>query len=164
MKKVLCIFVFAVVLLLMLGAGVAWARDVDVSSVSISNVDMGAGTCTINYTLSRTSPTISADQPIWVFVKYRLSTDTNYTGWQDTDNHTATDDNSDGRFTGNNDNSKNQCDVGYPCTVNKYLTGDVGIVTSGGSKQITWTWGSGGTNLSSTNSVRVRVCMPLRWC
>lgn len=80
----------------------AYARDVSVSGVSISNVDAGAGTCTINYTLIRTQPAISESQPIWVFVKYRLSTDTDYTGWQDTDNHTATDDDSDGRFTGNN--------------------------------------------------------------
>lgn len=36
-------------------------------------------------------------------------------------------------------------------------TNVVGSVTSGGSKQITWTWGSGGTNLSSTDLVRARV-------
>ena len=131
--------------LLLLYTSEAPARDVDVSSVSISNVNVEAGTCTINYTLSRTSPAISADQPVWVFVKYRLSTDTNYTGWQDTDDHNAANDNSDGRYTGNNDNSKNQCDGGYPCTVNKYLSGDVGIVTTGGSKQIAWTWGATGT-------------------
>lgn len=116
-----------------------------------------AGTSTINYTLTRTQPAISADQPIWVFVKYRLSTDTDFTGWQDTDDHNATNDNSDGRFTGNDDNSKNQCDAGYPCTVNDNLADDVGIVTSGGSKQIPWTWGTTGTGLSSADSVRVRV-------
>ena len=146
-----------VVLLLTLGTGVVWARDVEVSSVSISNVDAGAGTCTINYTLSRTSPTISTSQPVWVFVKYRLTSESDYTHWKDTDDDAYTNDNSDGRFTGNQDNSKNQCDAGYPCTVNKYLADDVGMITSGGSKQITWTWGGSGTDLSSTNSVRVRV-------
>jgi len=141
----------------MLVVGVVYARDVSMSNPTISNVNVGEGTCTINYTLSRTSPTISASQPIWVFVKYRLSGDSDYTGWQDTDDHTASNDNSDGRFTGNDDNSKNQCDGDYPCTVNKYLNGDVGMVNSGGPKQITWTWGAGGTGLSSANSVRVRV-------
>ena len=140
-----------VVLLLTLGAGVVWARDVDVSSVSISNVNVGAGTCTINYTLSRTNPTISTSQPVWVFVKYRLTTDTDYTGWQDTDNHTATDDASDVGTDSRN------------ATVNANLTaGDYGIVTSSGSKSITWHWGGSGgigsgTGLSSANSVRVRV-------
>ena len=152
LKKGLC-----VVLLLTLGAGVVWARNVDVGNVSISNVDAGAGTCTINYTLSRTSPTISTSQPVWVFVKYRLTSESDYTHWKDTDDDAYTNDNSDGRFTGNQDNSKNQCDAGYPCTVNKYLADDVGMITSGGSKQITWTWGGSGTDLSSTNSVRVRV-------
>jgi len=132
--------------------GVAYARDVTVSNVSISNVNPTAGTCTINYTLTRTQPAIDANQPIWVFVKYRLSTDTDFTGWQDTDDHDATNDDSDGRFTGNN-GSQNAVSN----TVNKYLNGDVGIVTSGGSKQIMWMWGSGGTNLNSTDQVRVRV-------
>ena len=132
--------------------GVAYARDVSVSNVGISNVNPGAGTCTINYTLTRTQPAISADQPIWVFVKYRLSTDTDFTGWQDTDDHDATNDDSDGRFTGNN-GSQNAVSN----KVNANLSGDVGIVTSDDSKQITWTWGSGGTNLSSANAVRVRV-------
>ena len=81
-KKVL--LMLAIVMML---AGVAYARDVSVSSVGISNVNPGAGTCTINYTLTRTQPAIDANQPIWVFVKYRLSTDTDYTGWQDTDDH-----------------------------------------------------------------------------
>jgi len=31
------------------------------------------------------------------------------------------------------------------------------MVTSGGSRQITWTWGATGTGLSSANSVRIRV-------
>jgi formylglycine-generating enzyme required for sulfatase activity len=136
-------------------AGVAYARDVSVTNVSISNVNPGAGTCAINYTLTRTTPAIDANQPIWVFVKYRLSDaegDSDYMSWQDTDDHTATNDDSEGRFTGNN-GSQNAVSN----TVNKYLTGDVGIVTSGDAKQITWMWGSGGTNLSSTDSVRVRV-------
>jgi len=33
--------------------------------------------------------------------------------------------------------------------INLYLNGDVGMVNSGGSKQITWTWGDKGTGLSS---------------
>jgi formylglycine-generating enzyme required for sulfatase activity len=144
--------VLLILAMVMMFVGVAYARDVSVTNVSISNVNPGAGTCTINYTLTRTTPAIGANQPIWVFVKYRLSTDTDYTGWQDTDDHTATNDDSEGRFTGNN-GSQNAVSN----TVNKYLIGDVGIVTSGGAKQITWTWGSGGTNLSSTDSVRVRV-------
>jgi formylglycine-generating enzyme required for sulfatase activity len=136
----------------MMVVSVAYARDVSVTNVSVSNVNPTAGTCAINYTLTRTTPAINANQPIWVFVKYRLSTDTDYTGWQDTDDHIATNDDSEGRFTGNN-GSQNAVSN----TVNKYLTGDVGIVTSGGSKQITWNWGATGTNLSSTDSVRVRV-------
>jgi len=150
--------VFSTLVLVMMFVGVADARDVSVSNVFISGVDVGAGTCTINYTLSRTQPVISADQPIWVFVKYRLSTDTDYTGWQDTDDHTDNtnpanaNDDSDGRFTGNN-GSQNAVSN----TVNQNLTGDMGIVTSDGSKQITWNWSPTGTNLSSTNSVRVRV-------
>jgi hypothetical protein len=148
-KKVLLILA-----MVMIVVGVAYARDVSVTNVSVSNVDAGAGTCTINYTLTRTQPAIDANQPIWVFVKYQLSTDTDYTGWQDTDDHTVANDDSEGRFTGNN-GSQNAVSN----TVNKYLIGDVGIVTSGSppNKQITWTWGSGGTNLSSTNFVRVRV-------
>ncbi|MBM3241645.1 hypothetical protein FJZ31_35655 [Candidatus Poribacteria bacterium] len=147
LKKVLLMLA-----MVMMVVGVAYARDVSGTNVSISNVNPSAETCTINYTLTRTQPAINANQPIWVFVKYRLNTDTDYTGWQDTDNHTATDDDSEDRFTGNN-GSQNAVSN----TVNKYLTGDVGIITSGGSKQITWTWDSGGTNLSSTDSVRVRV-------
>jgi formylglycine-generating enzyme required for sulfatase activity len=146
-KKVLLMFA-----IVMMVVSVAYARDVSVTNVSISNVNPSAGTCTINYTLTRTQPAIDANQPIWVFVKYRLSTDTDYTGWQDTDDHTVANDDSEGRFTGNN-GSQNAVSN----TVNKYLAGDVGIVTSGGSKQITWNWGATGTNLSSTDSVRVRV-------
>jgi len=114
-------------------------------------VNAGAGTCTINYTLSRTNPTIDANQPIWVFVKYRLTTDTDYTGWQDLDDHDPANDASD-----DNDDSRAN-------SVNANLTaGDRGMVESAGSKTITWTWGGSGgigsgTGLSSTNSVRVRV-------
>ncbi|MFH1009585.1 MAG: hypothetical protein V1800_19085 [Candidatus Latescibacterota bacterium] len=144
---------FFVVLFLMLIVGVVWARDVSVTGVSISNVNAEAGTCTINYTLSRAEPAISASQPVWVFVKYRLDTDTDYTGWQDTDNHTATDDDSEGRFTGNNESEN-----AVSNTVNKWLTGDVGMVESGGARQIAWTWGgASSTGLSSDNSVRIRV-------
>jgi formylglycine-generating enzyme required for sulfatase activity len=42
-------------------------------------------------------------------------------------------------------------------TVNDNLTGDVGLVTSSGSKSITWTWDGTGTGLASTDQVRVRV-------
>ena len=140
-----------VVLLLTLGAGVVWARNVSVTGVSISDVNVGAGTCTINYTLSRTNPTISASQPVWVFVKYRLTTDTDYTGWQDTNDHDPSNDASD-----DNDDSRAN-------SVNANLTaGDRGMVESAGSKTITWHWGGtggigNGTGLSSTNSVRLRV-------
>jgi len=134
----------------MLVVGVAYARDVSVSNPTISNVNTGAGTCTINYTLTRTQPTIDANQPIWVFVKYRLSTDTDYTGWQDTDDHEPSNDASD-------DNDDDRAD-----SVNANLTGDVGIVESAGSNTITWHWGEtggigNGTGLSSADSVRVRV-------
>ena len=114
LKKVL--LTLAIVLM---GVGIAYARDVSVSNVSTSNVNPGAGTCSITYDLSRTGPTISADQPIWVFVKYRLSTDDDFTGWQDTDDHEPS-----------NDASDNNVDVRTD-TVNANLTGDVGIVESG---------------------------------
>lgn len=140
LKKVL--LTLAIVLM---GVGIAYARDVSVSNVSTSNVNPGAGTCSITYDLSRTGPTISADQPIWVFVKYRLSTDDDFTGWQDTDDHEPS-----------NDASDNNVDVRTD-TVNANLTGDVGIVESDGSKEITWTWGDSGTSLSSDDRVRVRV-------
>ena len=140
LKKVL--LTLAVVMMV---AGVVYARDVSMSNVSISKVNPGAGTCSITYDLSRTSPTISESQPIWVFVKYRLSTDSDYTGWQDTDNHTTSNDASDD----NDDDRAN--------SVNENLNGDVGIVESTGSKTITWTWGSGGTGLSSTDRAKVRV-------
>ena len=152
MKKILLVSIVAMIVV-----SVSYARDVSVTAVSISNVDAGAGTCIINYTLNRTQPSIDADQPVWVFVKYRLNPDSDYTGWQDTDDHDPFTDNSDGRYTGNDDNSKNKCDTAYSCTVNQYLGGDVGIVTSGGSKQITWTWGASGTGLSSADAVRARV-------
>ena len=125
--------------------GVAYARDVSVSNVSISNVDPGAETCSITYDLSRTFPPISVDQPIWVFVKYRLSTDDDFTGWQDTDDHDPS-----------NDASDNNVD-NRPNNVNANLSGDVGIVESTGSLAITWTWGASGTGLDSADLVRVRV-------
>ena len=145
MKKLLLALVGVIML-----AGVAYARDVSMSNAGISNMDSGAGTCSITYDLLRTNPTISTNQPIWVFVKYRLSTDTDYTGWQDTDDNTTSNDASD-----DNDDSRAN-------SVNANLTGDVGIVESAGSKTITWTWGGSGgvgsgTGLSSTNLVRVRV-------
>jgi len=146
MKAKCCIIALAVLLLF---AEIIYARDVDVSNISISNVN--AGTCTINYELSRPDgPTISENQPIWVFVKYRLSTDSDYTGWQDTDDHIPSNDASD-----DNDDSRAK-------SVNANLTGDVGIVESAGSKVIFWNWGGGGgidngTGLSPENSVRIRV-------
>ena len=121
------------------------ARDVSVSNVAISNVNAGAGTADITYHLSRTIPTISTDQPIWIFVKYRLSTDDDFTGWQDTDDYDPA-----------NDASDNNVDV-RTNTVNANLTGDVGIVGRDGEKTITWTWGGNGISLLSADSVRVRV-------
>ncbi|HIE30708.1 TPA: hypothetical protein EYP66_25920 [Candidatus Poribacteria bacterium] len=117
-----------------------YARNVVVSDVYIS--DITGETAIINYTLTRFWPEISADQPIWIFVKYRLSGESDYFDWKDTDDPDYTNDDSDGRFDGNN-GSQN----GVSNTVNKYLSGDVGIVESGGEKQILWTWGDSGTDV-----------------
>jgi len=129
--------ILAVVLLL---TSAPLARDVSVSSVTLTN--LSAPTLNITYTLSRTTPTISASQPIWIFIKY--SHDFGST-WMDTDDLSLANDWGAGGQTG-------------ASTVNQNLSGDKDIVTSAGSKSITWTWAGSGTGLSSTDSVRVRVC------
>lgn len=116
------------------------AREVTISSVSLNN--LSASTVDINYSLSRTTPTISASQPIWIFVKY--SSDFGVT-WMDTDDQSLGNDWCAGGQTGSS-------------SVNQNLTGDFGLVASGGTKTITWTWGASGTGLLSTDLVRVRVC------
>jgi formylglycine-generating enzyme required for sulfatase activity len=114
-------------------------RDVDVSGISLGNLT--ATTVDITYTLSRTTPALSADQAVWIFVKY---TSDGGSTWMDTDNTSQADDWCAGGQTG-------------ASTVNQFLSGDVGVVTSSGSKTITWTWGATGTNLDETDQVRVRV-------
>ena len=121
------------------GMVVRFTKNVSVSSVSLNN--LSGSTVNINYTLSRTTPTISSSQPIWIFVKY--SSDLGQT-WMDTDDLSLANDWSAGGQTG-------------ASTVNQNLTGAVGLVTSAGSKSITWTWDVTGTGLSSTDEVRVRV-------
>lgn len=118
---------------------VGMTREVSVSGVSLGGLT--TATVNITYTLSRTNPAISSSQPIWIFVKY--SSNGGLT-WKDTDDLDQGDDWSAGGQTGTS-------------TVNQNLSGDVGIVNSGGAKSITWTWGAGGTGLSSTAMVRVRV-------
>lgn len=120
-------------------AASAWGRDVSVSAVSLGNLT--ATTVDITYTLARTTPALSADQPVWIFVKY--TSDAGST-WMDTDNLNQSDDWGMGGQTG-------------ASTVNQNLSGDVGLVTSSGNKTITWTWGAGGTALGETDQVRVRV-------
>ncbi len=135
MKSRYVVFLIAVGLIVQ----VSLARDVTVSSTSLGN--LAEPTVDIYYTLARTTPAINASQPIWIFVKY--SSDFG-SAWMDTDDLSLANDWSAGGQTGSS-------------TVNQNLTGDVGEVTSGGSKTITWTWGASGTGLSSTDQVRVRV-------
>jgi hypothetical protein len=130
---------FAGITLLCLAVSVGWGRDVDVSSVSLSNLT--SSTVDITYTLTRTLPTIAYDQPIWIYVKY---TSNGGSTWMDTDNTDPSDDWGMGGMTG-------------ASTVNLHLNGDADLVPSGGSKTITWTWGTGGTNLTQTDQVKVRV-------
>ena len=141
MNRVGMVLVSAVVLLLAVSAD---ARDVNVSNIRISSINEEAQTCMVHYTLSRTNPSISEQQPVWVFVKYRLSTDTDYTGWQDTDNTDGSDDSGTGGQIASS-------------TVNLNLSGDIGIVTSWGDKAIVWSWGTLGTRLARTDRVKVRV-------
>lgn len=117
-----------------------YARDVEVSNIELSVID--ESTAIIYYTLTRDNPEIHADQPIWIFVKYRLSEESDHMDWKDTDDLDYTNDDSDGRFDSNN-GSRN--DVYY--TVNENLQWDVGIVESSGDKQIFWTWGETGTGI-----------------
>jgi formylglycine-generating enzyme required for sulfatase activity len=129
----------ALLLSVLLLVSVGDARNVSVSSVSLNN--LSGSTVNINYTLARTTPTISASQSVWIFVKY--SSDVGQT-WMDTDDTSLSNDWSAGGQTGTS-------------TVNQNLTGDIGLITSGGTKAITWTWDGTGTGLSSTDQVRVRV-------
>jgi formylglycine-generating enzyme required for sulfatase activity len=131
--------IFAGIALLILVVSACWGRDVDVSDAAFSNLT--GSTIDINYTLSRTNPTVSSDQPVWIFIKYHLGEGNT---WMDTDNYSQADDWSMGGQTG-------------ATTVNQHLTGDVGIVASSGSKTITWTWGAGGTNIPQSEMVRVRI-------
>lgn len=126
----------------------SFSRDVYVSNVQLSGVENE--NVNILFTLERTTPVISSSQPVWVFVKYRLSSESDYTGWKDTDDQIAGNDASD-------DN-----DADREITVNANLSGDVGIVETDGLKTITWNWGGtggigNGTGLSSVDLVRVRI-------
>lgn len=146
MKKILMYFWIIYLIL----AGNIWSRDVAVSQVRIASVNVQNQTAVIEYQLSRTNPPISADQPIWIFVKYRLSTENDYTGWKDTDDTNPATDASD--MSGSNRTN----------TVNANLTGDVGLVTSDGIKSITWYWGGtggvgNGTGLAYFQSVKIRI-------
>ena len=115
------------------------AREVSVTGVSLGN--LAGSTVAITYSLARSTPIIDASQPVWVFVKY--SSDAGST-WMDTDDASPSNDWSAGGQTG-------------ASTVNQHLSGDVGIVTSAGTKTIVWTWGAAGTGLPNTAQVRVRV-------
>jgi len=136
-------------LILMLISGeILFSRNVQVTNVFISNIN--GEYATINYDLQRTNPAISSEQPVWIFVKYRLASEDNFTGWKDTDD-----------FDASNDASDTNTDA-RAASVNANLSGDVGIVTSAGTKSINWHWGGSGgigsgTGLSSAQSVRIRV-------
>jgi formylglycine-generating enzyme required for sulfatase activity len=130
---------FAGIAMLCLAAVSVWGANVAVTNVTLGNLT--ATTVDITYTLTRATPAISVSQPIWIFVKY--TGDAGST-WMDTDNSDRSDDWGMGGMTG-------------VSTVNSHLSGNVGIVTSGGARTITWTWGVGGTNLTATDQVRVRV-------
>ena len=136
-------------LILMLISGeILFSRNVQVTNVFISNIN--GEFATINYDLQRTNPAISSSQPVWIFIKYRLANETDFTGWKDTDDPDAS-----------NDASDTNTDV-RAASVNANLLGDAGIVTSAGTKSINWHWGGSGgigsgTGLSSAQSVRIRV-------
>jgi formylglycine-generating enzyme required for sulfatase activity len=137
-----------IMILMLFSFGILFSRNVQVTNVFISNIN--GEFATINYDLQRTNPAISSEQPVWIFVKYRLANETDFTGWKDTDDPDAT-----------NDASDTNTDV-RAASVNANLSGDVGIVTSAGTKSINWHWGGlgsiqYGTGLSSAQSVRIRV-------
>jgi formylglycine-generating enzyme required for sulfatase activity len=143
------IYVFLTIICLFISNEIH-AKNVVVSQVRIASVDVVNETAVIEYQLDRVSPPISADQPIWIFVKFRLSTENDYTDWKDTDDLDASTDASD------------QSGSTRTNTVNANLSGDVGIVTSGGTKSIIWYWGGSGgiengTGLSSFQAVKIRV-------
>jgi hypothetical protein len=116
-----------IMILMLFSFGVLFSRNVQVTNVFISNIN--GEFATINYDLQRTNPAISSEQPVWIFVKYRLANETDFTGWKDTDDPDAT-----------NDASDTNTDV-RAASVNANLSGDVGIVTSAGTKSINWYWG-----------------------
>ena len=142
MNRTFVALTFCILFALSLSATV-YARNVVVDNVGISDIDMENETAVINYTLSRILLEINADQPIWIFVKYRLEGESDYFAWKDTDDLDYTNDDSDGRFTDGDNKTRN---AEYN-TVNKHLSGDVGIVESSGPKQIVWTWGVSGTGV-----------------
>jgi len=140
MNRIFLALTFCILFALSLSATV-YARDVVIDNVYIS--DITDETATINYTLSRILLEINADQPIWIFVKYRLEGESDYFDWKDTDDPDYMNDDSDGRFTDGDNKTRNaECN-----TVNKHLSADVGIVESSGPKQIVWTWGVSGTGV-----------------
>ncbi|MFQ6044357.1 MAG: formylglycine-generating enzyme family protein, partial [Candidatus Poribacteria bacterium] len=148
MNRIFWTLILCVIILF--SSSVVYARDVEVIYNGLSDIDMVEGTAIINYTLIRNQLEISPDQPIWIFVKYRLAAESDYLDWKDTDDLDYTNDDSDGRFTENN-GSQN----GVSNTVNKNLQWDVGIVGSGGDKEILWTWGGSGTGVPSDEMVRI---------
>lgn len=141
-------------MIIVFSSSAVYARDVEVTYNGLSDINMVEGTVIINYTLIRDTPEISADQPIWIFVKYRLSGESDYLDWKDPDDLDYANDDSEGRFTGNN-GSRN----GVSNTVNKNLQWDVGIVESGGEKQILWIWGENGTGIPSEEIESVKVAV-----
>ena len=137
-----------IIILMLSSIGILFSRNVQVSNVYLSNIN--GEFATINYDLERTTPVISSDQPVWIFVKFRLASENDFTGWKDTDD-----------FDASNDASDTNTDI-RAASVNANLSGNVGIVTSAGIKTINWHWGGSGgigsgTGLSSANSVRIRV-------
>jgi formylglycine-generating enzyme required for sulfatase activity len=126
----------------------AMARNVNVSNITVQRINSEYST--ITYDLSRSNPAISTSQPVWIFVKYRLTSENDYTGWKDTDDLNAA-----------NDASDTNTDL-RAVSVNANLSGNVGIVSSAGTKTITWhrggTGGIGqGSGLSTSHSVRIRI-------
>jgi formylglycine-generating enzyme required for sulfatase activity len=127
---------------------ILFSRNVEVSNVTLGAIN--GEYVDISYSLQRTKPAISISQPVWVFVKFRLANESDYTGWKDTDDDDA-----------GNDASDQNIDI-RPASVNANLTGDVGIVESDGQKTISWHWGGSGgigagTGLLPTDQVKVRI-------
>jgi len=141
MNRILLILNFCILLAFSSLAAV-YARDVEVTYLGLSDIDEALGTATINYSLYRDVPKIIGKQPIWVFVKYRLAGESDYLDWKDTDDLDPTNDDSEGRFWGNNGSLNDVCH-----TVNKNLSRIVGIVKSAREKKIFWNWGDNGTGI-----------------